>query len=182
MKSFIRLAAVFLVASVPALAQQRGGEQRVPHQPEVGGGHIPAHGPSPSHGRPPARPQGGQRRFSEQPGHPERPHVDARTDRWIGHDTGREDRNYRQERPWEHGRFSGAIGARHVYRLRGGGPRRFGFDGFFWAVAPFDLGYVGDWLWDNDDIVLYEDPDHPGWYLAYNVRLGTYVHVTYLGP
>lgn len=105
----------------------------------------------------------------------------AETDSWLGHTTGRNDPNYQVARPWEHGHFSGPIGPQHVWRLQGGSRDRFNLNGVFFQVAPTDVDYAGDWVWDSDDIVLYPDPDHDGWYLAYNVRLGTYAHVMYLG-
>lgn len=86
------------------------------------------------------------------------------------------------DHPWDHGYFPGEIGARHVWRIEGGGPDRFWFGGFFFSVAPADVAFCNGWFWDRDDIVLYDDPDDPGYYLAYNARLGIYVHVLYLGP
>lgn len=160
-----------------AQAPQHGGEHG------VGNGHIPAHGPAPTHAAPhPAphpAPQPDHHTFRDQEGHPEAPHVHAENDRWIGHEG--HDPRYHLDHPWEHGHFTGPIGAGHVWRLTGGDPHRFGFGGFFFQVADPDIVYVNDWVWNSDDIVIYNDPDDPGYYLAYNVRLGTYVHVVFLG-
>lgn len=183
-------------AGAPAQAPPaRTAPPPAPPEPQVGGGHIPSRGPTrsaepartrsarPNPESPPAAQPDQTRagRFADRPGHPVEPHVDANNDRWIGH-TGRRDENYRLATPWAHGRFPGRIGARTVYRLNGGSVERFGFGGVYFSVAPYDYDICRNWLWDRDDVVLYDDLDHPGYYLAYNVRTGTYCHVEYLGP
>jgi hypothetical protein len=204
MRKLTGLFAVLLILPLAAFAQERGGGHPqggggghpqggggAHAGPQVGGGHIPAHGPTPSrgsaqvqHGNEGGGHPGGEQghaTYRDQPSHPEAPHVHAQNDQWVGHDAGRNDARYHQDHAWEHGRFGGEIGRNHIYRIEGGGRDRFWFGGFYWDVAPYDYDYTNDWLWNSDDIVLYDDPDHPGWYLAYNTRLGTYVHVQYLG-
>lgn len=138
---------------------------------------VPERGPGAYQGQPRQYEQ--HHNYRDQDGHSEYPHVDGRD--WVGHDTGRDDRRYREQNPWEHGRYEGGFGPSYRWHLSGGGPRRFWFNGWNWAVAPYDMPYADGWAWDRDDVVIYDDPDHAGWYLAYNTRLGTYVHVQFLG-
>ena len=186
MKKLCLLAAVVLLLCVTLFGQhsrEQGNRGETGGAHGVGNGYIPAHGPTPVR-TPAARStpsENEHRKFNDQPHHPEAPHVHADNDRWVGHDTGRGDNHYHLDHPWEHGHFAGGIGPSHVWRLHGGRPDRFAISGFFFSVAPYDLAYADDWNWDDDDILIYDDPDHVGWYLAYNVRLGTYVHVLYLG-
>ena len=123
----------------------------------------------------------GGRGYMDWPGHPDAPHVHV-DDQWIGHDRDGRENRYRMDRPWERGRFEGGLGRSYIWRLGGGGPSRFWFNGNYFSVARPDYPYVSNWRWRSDDIVIYDDPEDPGYYLAYNVRLGTYVHVLYLGP
>lgn len=182
MTKFLGVVAALVILAQPSFAQEHGGD----HGGDHGGGHPGGGAPhyAPSHG-----PERGPARQVSHPGpvehpehihptfaHPERPHVEP-DGRWVGHDAG----HYHVDHPWAHGHWNGGFGPDHRWRLGGGGPGRFWFNGWYFDVAAADYGVADDWDWGSDEIVMYDDPDDPGFYLAYNTRLGTYVHVEYQG-
>jgi hypothetical protein len=187
---FIALSAMCLFAymtcSLYAQEQRgdtkRGGEHGAQGN-QAGGQHFPQRGP----GRGTAQPRPETRGATPQPARPEergaapnrgaaaaRPHVEG--EQWVQHE-----QVPHIDHPFPHGQFRLGFGAGHVFHIEGGNRERFWFNGNYFEVAPADWPYVVDWDWVGDPIAIYQDPDDPGYYLAYNGRLGTYVHVIYLG-
>ena len=183
------LAASVLLLAVPAFAQRpedrRQNDQRGQEKPEEHGPNAPRA----NHGRVPDPPQRRASRSAppeqdrRQAGHVNNlPHVNNNT--WYGHDKPN-DKRYHVDHPFEHGHFE-HFGQSYRYKVE-----RFDADRhIFWfpgggsfQIASWDWAVAADWCWncDSDDFVVYEDPDHDGWYLLYNIHTGGYVHVMYMG-
>jgi hypothetical protein len=179
----------FLVATVlcgayplTMMAQERPTEHPAPapHEaapPHANNGHIP---PPPTKREAPAREE------HPAPNHPPaaapvRQHVE--NDKWVGHDTN--DARYHMDHPYPHGHFA-KFGQQYRYSVArvDVGAREFWFPGgFYFQVASWDWPEAQNWCWTTcpDAFVVYEDPDHPGWYLVYNSETGEYVHAEYMG-
>src|SRR5471032_526527 len=121
-------------------AQPRG-------QQNVGRGYVPQHGPAPVRTPPPAAAaqRAQPRTLRDVPQHPDAPHVHPNNGSWIGHETGRNDPRFHLDRPWEHGHFTLGFGPSYVFRLEGGSPQRFWFEGSYFQVSPADDAYAADW-------------------------------------
>jgi hypothetical protein len=136
---------------------------------------------------PPAPPKANAQNFRREEEHRQNGSVDhaphVSNDHWYGHDAPN-DKRFHIDHPFPHGRFE-HFGPSYRYSVTriDHDHHRFWFPaGFYFQIADWDWPLAADWCWDcGDDFVLYEDPDHVGWYLLYNIHTGVYVHVTYLG-
>jgi hypothetical protein len=186
MSNRLELVLVFvLAAAVPAIAQH----------PEEG---QHGHGPQKSEARHTDPPRANQGKIPPAPdrreGHAtaeEQRHENGKVngwqhvdhDHWYGHDEP-EDKRYHFEHPYQHGHFArfGPSYRYNIVRIDRDHHRFWLPSGFYFEVAPWDWSVCSDWCWNcGNDFVVYEDPDHVGWYLLYNVHTGVYVHVSYLG-
>ena len=175
MKSrFVIPFALTLFLTLPVFSQRR--DEREKNPPRANQGHIPE-------APPPRR----EPRAKPEPEHRESGHVittpHVSNDHWYGHDRPN-DRCFHVDHLFEHGRFE-HFGPSYRYRVERFDREHHRFwlpGGFFFEVASCDWPVCADWCWDcGDDFVVYEDPDHDGWYMLYNLHSGVYVHVTYMG-
>ncbi len=170
----IQLVLMAALTLVSAMAQ-RHAPAPPSNAPRSNQGHVPA--------PPPKREAGAKPEVERSPtGHTNSmPHV--RNDRWYGHDSP-SDARYRLDRPFEHGRFEhvGPAYRYNIVRVDANLHRFWLPGGFYFEIAAWDWPLCVDWCWTcGDDFVIYEDPDHPGWYLVYNIHTGLYVHAIYTG-
>lgn len=169
-----RLALAITLALASAMAQRRAEAPRG-NVPRSNQGRIPA---APAKRAPDARPE----EERSPTGHVNStPHV--RNDHWYGHDAPNDTR-YQLSRPFEHGRFE-HFGPSYRYNVIRIDPALHRFwlpGGFYFEIAAWDWPLCMDWCWTcGDDFVIYEDSDHVGWYLVYNIHTGIYVHAMYMG-
>ncbi len=111
----------------------------------------------------------------------DRPHV--ANNHWYGHEAPNDPR-FHLDHPFPHGKFA-HFGPSYRYSITriDVNAHRFWFPGgFYFDIAAFDWAQCADWCWNcGNDFVVYEDTDHVGWYLLYNVHTGVYVHCQYMG-
>src|SRR5215469_12074258 len=98
--------------------------------------------------------------------------------RW---DYGDDDDRIRLRYRYPYGRYDHV---RRVYIVRAYEPRVrriILYDHSAWIVAYYDVPRCRDWDWGRDEVYVYDDDYHPGWYLLFNPRLGRSVHVEFWG-
>lgn len=110
------------------------------------------------------------------------PHV--ANDKWYGHDAPN-DKRFQLSKPFAHGHFErfGPTNRYSIERFDASLHRFWLSGGFYFEIAPWDWVMAQGWCWTctGDDFVVYEDTDHLGWYLLYNVHTGLYLHAQYMG-
>lgn len=105
----------------------------------------------------------------------------VRNNNWYGH-AAPYDARFRLSQPFQYGRFA-LPGPSHIYTTSrvDAAARRIWLPGGQFEIADFDWATTAPWCWPCDQFVVYPDPDHAGWYLVYDVRMGEYVHAQFLG-
>jgi hypothetical protein len=176
MKALVHLL-VSLILMLHAAALQRHAGRAASHQraagplsdapPRANEGHLP----------PPPRRQAASIEHRQDGSVNSTPHVNH--DHWYGQD-GEADSRYRILPLSQHDTVA-ELGPKYRYAVVATDRklRRISIlPGSSFEVAAWDWSLFEDWCLDcGRDFAIYKDPDHPDWYLLYNVHTGTYVHI-----